>query len=260
MSWAGGWFFLMAAEIFTVGSRDFRLPGIGAYLQTAASVGDIHSVIAGVVTLVFVIFLLDQLIWRPLLAWADKFKMEMVAGEAQPQSMVHNFLSRSWLLERFKDGIADPVMEWLDSRMARSKHEEDAIDLEGVHGARHARFLWFLGIVAGAIGLFGLYHVVLMMRFLHAGDWAEIGLGTLATFLRVCTALIIALAWTVPVGVAIGTNRRLAGILQPVVQVTASVPATALFPVIVLALVRLPGGLNIAGRQFLRTCAIRRRC
>jgi NitT/TauT family transport system permease protein len=88
--------------------------------------------------------------------------------------------------------------------------------------------------------------VALMLRFLHAGDWAEIGLGTLATFLRVLAALVIALAWTVPVGVAIGTNRKLAGILQPVVQVTASVPATALFPVLVLALVRMPGGLNIA--------------
>jgi NitT/TauT family transport system permease protein len=246
MSWAGGWFFLMASEIFTVGSRDFRLRGIGAYLQTAASAGDIHCVIAGIATLVLAIILLDQLIWRPILAWAEKFKVDMVAGEAPPQSIVRNMLARSWLVERFKDGIADPFMEWLDSRMARRSRAEGPIDTSGSPGPWTGRRLMFLGILAGAIGLFGIFRVALMLRALHAGDWAEIGLGTLATFLRVCVALIVALAWTVPLGVAIGTNRKLAGILQPVVQVTASVPATALFPVILLALVRMPGGLNIA--------------
>jgi NitT/TauT family transport system permease protein len=85
-----------------------------------------------------------------------------------------------------------------------------------------------------------------MLRDLHSGDWTAVAWGTFATFLRVALALIIALAWTVPVGVAIGSNRKLAGILQPMVQVTASIPATALFPVILLALVKMPGGLNIA--------------
>jgi NitT/TauT family transport system permease protein len=246
MSWAGGWFFLMASEIYTVGSRDFRLRGIGAYLQTAASAGDIRCVLAGIATLVLTIILLDQLIWRPILAWAEKFKVEMVAGEAPPQSIVRNILSRSWLIERFRHGIADHCMEWLDSRMAGKRHADGALDPPGSPGPWTARGLKLLGILVGAIGLFGIFRVVLMLRYLHAGDWAEIGMGTMATFLRVLVALIVALAWTVPVGVAIGTNRRLAGILQPVVQVTASVPATALFPVILLALVQMPGGLNIA--------------
>jgi NitT/TauT family transport system permease protein len=246
MSWAGGWFFLMASEIFTVGSRDFRLRGIGAYLQTAAGAGNLRCVIAGIATLVFTIILLDQLIWRPLLAWAEKFKVEMVAGETPPQSMVRNFLSRSWILERLKNEIADPFMEWLDARMAKKMRAEGAGDPSEFQKPRAARWLKFLGILIGAIGLAGIFLVVQMLRSLHAGDWAEIGMGTMATFLRVCAALVVALAWTVPVGVAIGTNRRLAGILQPVVQVTASVPATALFPVLVLALARMPGGLNLA--------------
>src|SRR5512136_2549129 len=105
MSWAGGWFFLMASEIFTVGSRDFRLPGIGAYLQTAASTGDIHSVVAGITVLVAMIVLLDRLIWRPILSWAEKFKIEMVAGEGVPQSAVRDLLSRSWIIARFKSRI-----------------------------------------------------------------------------------------------------------------------------------------------------------
>jgi NitT/TauT family transport system permease protein len=70
MSWAGGWFFLMAAETFTVGSRDFRLAGLGSFLQAAANAGDLRLVLLGLSTLVFVIVLMDQLIWRPILAWA----------------------------------------------------------------------------------------------------------------------------------------------------------------------------------------------
>src|SRR5207247_3043655 len=69
MSWAGGWFFLMAAEIYNVGARDFRLPGLGSYLQVAANSGDMRAVLLGVGTLVLIIALLDQLVWRPLLTW-----------------------------------------------------------------------------------------------------------------------------------------------------------------------------------------------
>ena len=245
MSWAGGWFFLMASEIFSVGSRDFRLPGIGAYLQTAASAGNVHAVIAGVAALILTIVLLDQLLWRPILCWAEKFKIEMVAGETTPQSAVRDLLSRSWIITRFKSGIATPWMEWIDSHVTR-EGTAGAEPLSEAGGSKPSRLLWLLGAMAGIIGLFGIYRIVLMLRVLRSEDWITIGLGTLATLLRVGAALIIALAWTVPLGVAIGTNRRMAGILQPIVQVAASIPATALFPVIVMILVRMPGGLNIA--------------
>lgn len=245
MSWAGGWFFLMASEIFTIGSRDFRLPGIGAYLQTAASAGNIRAVTAGVLTLVLTIILLDQLIWRPILAWAEKFKVEMVAGENPPRSWLRDVLVRSWLVERLMERVVTPLGEWIDHRMAG--HGADRSYAEELHAEQpHSRLLWILGMTLGGLGLYGAYQAGLMLHQLHAHDWAGIGIGTLATLLRVGAALLIAVAWTVPVGVAIGTNRRLANILQPVVQVTASVPATALFPVILLVLLRVPGGINIA--------------
>jgi NitT/TauT family transport system permease protein len=246
MSWAGGWFFLMASEIFTVGSRDFRLPGIGAYLQTAASTGNIHAVMAGIAALVLTIILLDQFLWRPILAWAEKFKVEMVAGEHTTQSMVRDFLSRSWLVGRLAARIFEPFMDWLDFKMAGSHVPDTGFEESRTKSDSASYLLTGLAVAVGAIGLFGVYRVSWMLRALHSGDWTAVVLGTLATLLRVAIALIIALAWTVPVGVAIGSNRRLAGILQPVVQVTASVPATALFPVLLLILVRMPGGLNIA--------------
>jgi NitT/TauT family transport system permease protein len=248
MSWAGGWFFLMASEIFTVGSRDFRLRGIGAYLQTAASSGNIHAVVAGIATLVFTIVLLDQIVWRPILAWAEKFKVDMVAGERVPQSYIRDILSRSWFVERFVNKVAEPFLEWLDSKIKKSEAAESSSALPQIKGAPIGRQWWLIGMSSaiGALALYCIYRICLMLSVLHAEDWTEIGVGTSATLLRVGAALLIALAWTVPLGVAIGTNSKLAGILQPIVQVTASVPATALFPIILMVLARLPGGINIA--------------
>jgi NitT/TauT family transport system permease protein len=92
MSWAGGWFFLMASEMFTVGARDYRLPGLGSYLQKAAYLGDTRALAWGLVTLIFLIVLLDQLVWRPLLAWAERFKLEMVESEGKTSSWFYKVL------------------------------------------------------------------------------------------------------------------------------------------------------------------------
>ncbi len=245
MSWAGGWFFLMAAEIFTIGSRDFRLPGIGAYLQTAASAGDLHAVAAGVIALILTIILLDQLIWRPVLAWADKFKLEMVGGDQPPESRLLEILARSWFVTRFRLLVVDPATEWIDNRIGRLSESDGAVFYER-RDSSLSLGVKLSAILAGAGVLYGMSRIVLMLRLLDAEEWQSIGLGVAATAARVAASLALALIWTVPAGVAIGTNRRLAGIFQPVVQVIASVPATALFPVFLLAVVRVPRGLDIA--------------
>ncbi len=246
MSWAGGWFFLMAAEIFTVGSRDFRLPGLGAYLQTAANRGDVRAVIAGLVTLILTIVLLDQFLWRPILAWADKYKVEMVAGDEPPESWFFDVLSRAWLVEQFGRRVWGPFAERLDGGLHRRlDYQPDLPDVAPAEG-KPSRAVIGLGIVLSALALYGGYRAVELLRTLTTTEWEEIGQGVLATFGRVSVSLALAMLWTIPVGVAIGTNRRLANVLQPIVQVVASVPATALFPVLLLALLNLPGGLNIA--------------
>jgi len=244
MSWAGGWFFLMAAEIFNVGARDFRLPGLGAYLQVAASRGDVRAVILGLCTLVLVIVLLDQVVWRPVLAWADKFKLEMTAGEDPPESWCHDVLSRAWIVEQVEKRIWEPLSDRLDRRLrerfpARPERTE-------ARRARPSGLAVAAGVAAALLAGYGAYGAAGLLATLPGETWRRIGLGVLATFGRVAVALLVAMLWTIPVGVLIGTNRRLAGILQPVVQVIASVPATALFPVLLLALLRLRGGLDLA--------------
>ena len=246
MSWAGGWFFLMASEIFTVGSRDFRLPGIGAYLQTAASQGNLRAVTAGIVTLVLTIILLDQFLWRPVLAWAEKFKIETVANEQPPESWLRDILARSRIAEFCRTRIFGPAVEWIDSRLGKLPATETQSQTGKSDRAGASPLLWVMGTLVGLMAFYGTYEASAMLQHLPWNAWASIGLGVLATLARVAVALLIALAWTIPVGVAIGTNRKFANIVQPIVQVTASVPATALFPVLLLALVRVPGGLNIA--------------
>lgn len=243
MSWAGGWFFLMAAEIFTVGARDFRLPGLGAYLHEAANRGDIASIGRGLGALILTVALLDQLVWRPLIAWSDRFKVEMVENDEPPTSWFYDLVGNARLVHWISVKLLGPLAErfdlWLLNRFPmRSDTPRD--------GARRDWLgLFFSALLALGV-LFGLFRAGAMLWEVQLAQWAQIGLSVLATLLRVTLALGIALVWTAPLGVAIGTNRRLAAILQPVVQVTASIPATALFPVILLLVLSLPDGLNLA--------------
>jgi len=109
MSWAGGWFFLMAAEQFTLGDKDFRLAGLGSYLKSAADVGDVTALLAGLGTLLAIIILLDQLVWRPLVVWSEKFRFEQTESSEAATSRVLTFLRRSRLMEWFAE-VASPAI------------------------------------------------------------------------------------------------------------------------------------------------------
>ena len=242
MSWAGGWFFVMAAEIFTVGDRDFRLAGLGSYLQTAASKGDVYAITLGILTLVLVVVALDQLVWRPLLAWAERFKLEMVTGEMEPTSWFYDVLRSSLIVKWFSERVLRPLGERIDAWSLQHLAPDS-----GTSDKANRSWIGFTASAVLAVGLvYGVYRATGMLATVRPADWAEIGLGLGATLLRVSIALAIALAWTIPLGVALGTNPKLASWLQPVVQITASIPATAFFPVLLLIVIGLPGGLNIA--------------
>ena len=103
VSVAGGWFFLMACEMFVLGKRDFRLPGLGSYLQSAASAGDTAAIIWGIAAMIGVVVLIDQLVWRPAIAWSDKFKLEQVESSSAHSSFVLNLLRKSPLLTRLRE-------------------------------------------------------------------------------------------------------------------------------------------------------------
>jgi NitT/TauT family transport system permease protein len=243
MSVAGGWFALMVCEMFVLGKRDFRLPGLGSYLQTAASAGDMTSILWGVGTMVLLIVLLDQFIWRPVIAWAEKFKVEQVESTDAPKSWVLNLVQHSRGLAKIRQKTLDPLQERLLLYFA-DKHDEE----RPVKPAPAWReWLLRLLVVAALVGIgYGVVRVAIILSGLQKVELHETALGLGATFLRVNLALLLAALWTIPAGVAIGLNPRLARIAQPVAQIAASVPATALLPVILLVLIRLGGGLGIA--------------
>ena len=242
MSWAGGWFFLMAAESYSVGERNFRLPGLGSYLQRAAGEGDIHSLFLGIATLVLVVVALDQLVWRPLLAWAERFKLEMVEDQAPPTSWFYALLSNSRLTQQLGarvSSINDRLDSWLTVRLQPLGMPQPGAS------AWTPLSIGVVTVLLAAVG-YGAFLAFQSLLTISAADWLGLGAALVATFLRVAVAMIIALAWTLPVGVAIGSNATLARWLQPVVQIAASVPATALFPAFLLIFLNLPNGLNIA--------------
>jgi len=242
MSVAGGWFFLMACEMFVLGDKDFRLPGLGSYLQTAASAGDTRSILWGIFTMILVIVLMDQVVWRPVIAWAEKFKMEQVESANAPQSWFLNLIEGSRGLVVLRKRVFRPVRERMALRFARQYHEAD-------RNAPPTAWKVWLGRIIAAVAVCAVVYAVVrasgMLSQLSAAEYKEMFAGAFGTFLRVVTALIIGSAWTIPVGVAIGFNPKLARIAQPLAQIAASVPATALFPVVLLLLIKIGGGLGI---------------
>ena len=248
MSWAGGWFFLMASEQFSLGDRNLRLPGLGSYLAGAADAGDTRALALGLLTLIVVIVLLDQLLWRPLLAWSDRFKFESAGAEA-PSSAVLDALRGSALVDALGARVLQPIGRWLDRTLSREPRDASAAD-DDPPPPRRRIVARAAGIVLAALALgavlWGTIAAARALVDLSARDWERVGASAAATLLRTTVALVLAAAWTIPTGVAIGLNPRWARRVQPLVQITASIPATAVFPILLLALLSLPGGLNVA--------------
>lgn len=246
VSVAGGWFALIACEMFTMGTRNFQLPGLGSYLQTATVSGDIRALIAGFLVVILIVVATDQLVWRPLIAWSDKFKFEQVESADRVTSPILELLRRSTLFSSLPGRIFSRIEEPIYRRMAQTKQgrivhplDEDLPRRKGSIG------LWTLATAAAIAVAWGATQAIFMLRTVTLPELALLLQGAGATFLRVNVALLISAAWTVPVGVAIGFNPKLARVVQPVAQVLASVPATAFFPILLIGLVKIGGGLGI---------------
>ena len=247
MSVAGAWFFLMVCEMFHLGSRDFRLPGLGSYLQTAADAGNGVAITWGLVTMILIIVATDQLLWRPLIAWSDKFKFEQVESSKRVASPILHLINHSNALASLSRHTLTPLTEGLYPRLA-ARRLARLRQLAVVKPVSRARVIgvrvFVVAVISGAV-LYAAFQAVDLLRPLPGAEYLHILKGALATFLRVNLSLVLASAWTIPVGVAIGSNPRLARLAQPLAQIAASVPATALFPVLLLALVRVGGGMGI---------------
>jgi NitT/TauT family transport system permease protein len=246
VSVAAGWFALMACEMFQLKQSSYQLPGLGSYIQTATYEKNMGALVAGIFTVVLIVVATDQLLWRPLIAWSEKFKFEQVESADRVTSPVLELLKRSTLINslatRLVAGIGEPIYRRL-SKTAECKvvrpldddTKRGGVDVLG----------WVIAFAAMALVAWGATKGILMMRGVTGHELTVLLEGAGATFLRVNGALLISALWTVPVGVAIGLNPRIASVVQPVAQVLASIPATAFFPILLIVLIKLGGGLGI---------------
>jgi NitT/TauT family transport system permease protein len=245
VSVAGGWYFLMVCEMFVLGSRDFRLPGLGSYLQTAANAGNVSAMTYGILTIIAIIVATDQLVWRPVIAWSDKFKFEQVESLDRVDSPILHLFQHSSALQSLRRNTIVPLSERVYQNIAQHR-EQQRIHISVEKHATPTVWVKIAILLAVVVMvLFSAGHALMLLQEIDNHEILLILKGALATFLRVNASLLIATAWTVPVGVAIGFNPKLARIAQPLAQIAASVPATALFPVLLIALVQMGGGLGV---------------
>jgi NitT/TauT family transport system permease protein len=238
MSVAGGWFFLMACEMFVLKEQDFRLPGIGSYIQSAANKGDMIHVFYGIATMILLIILIDILVWRPLVAWSQKFRIETIQAEIEMNSAVLDFLRKSILIGKINilgSNLLNKIELLYNEIELRSKR----------------RFAGLRKVITYGLGVFSLFFLswallkgILLFLSLSGETYLIVFKASAFSFMRTSVAIILAAFWTVPLGVYIGMNPKVSRILQPIVQIMASVPATAIFPVILLFLIRFGGGIS----------------
>ena len=247
MSMSGGWFFVVASEAITVGDRSITLPGIGAYLARAIDARDLHAVGYVIVTMVVVIIAYDQLLFRPLVAWADKFRMENTSSGQEPQSWLLNLIRRTRLIHR----LLAPA-GWLLAKMARVPlrlpRQLPHWSIGGKVSARarsragDAAF----GALVIALTLYVLWRTVNYMRGeITPGEIGHVFTLGLITLLRVAALIAIASAIWVPLGVLIGLRPALAQKIQPLAQFLAAFPANLMFPVFVAVITRFHLNANV---------------
>jgi NitT/TauT family transport system permease protein len=234
LSMSGSWFFVVASEAISVGNTTITLPGVGSYIALAIEQRSLVAVAWAIGTMLVVILLYDQLLFRPLVAWSDRFRFEQEAGALPPRSWVLDVLRRSGVVAHLGDQLSLVWRRALPRRLPRSANKP-IVAWPDRDDRRMAR-LW-TAIVA-AIALVASWQIG---RFIADGvDFAEAGKAVLlgvATLVRVVVLIAIASVVWVPIGVAIGTRPRLSNLVQPVAQFLAAFPANLLFPIAVSAIV-----------------------
>ncbi len=236
MSMSGSWFFVVASEAISVGNTTVTLPGVGSYIALAIEQRSLAAVAWAIAAMLIVILIYDQVLFRPLVAWADRFRFEQEAGVVAPRSWVLDILRRSGLIAWLGQPFAALWRRTLQMRL-RGADDKPA----GRRSSNRQRWgdrLWIAFVLAvAAAALWEVAQFVLSgATTADVGKAVVLGLATLArVFVLIAAATLI---W-VPIGVWVGTRPRVALVVQPIAQFLAAFPANLLFPVAVSAIVAL---------------------
>jgi len=236
MSVSGGWFFVVASEAITVSGQTIMLPGVGSYIAVAINERNLPAIGWAILAVLAGILVYDQLIFRPLVAWADKFKVETMPGEQVPESWLLTMFQRARFFQAL---IVIPARVWTFVQHLGRKKEKD-IKFFRAPGPRFTLPQWFDPVWNGILILASAAALAKVTLFVSEEvSWAEVGnvfTYGLATTARVVVLIILASVVWVPIGVWIGFRPRLAQNLQAVAQFLAAFPANLMFPVAVIAI------------------------
>jgi NitT/TauT family transport system permease protein len=235
MSMSASWFFVVLSEAIVVAHQDIRLPGVGSYIALAIEQRDIHAVGYAILTMMVVIFLYDQILFRPLIAWSEKFKIEPSADDEEYQSWLIDLIRVSWLMKRFDTGfqiIKNHFVNahWLGARVRKPAKEID------FNRQKHQDRLWNILILL-LISSAGYVLVDYILATLNLHEISHVFLLGAATGVRVIVLILLSSLIWVPVGVWIGLRPHLAQKIQPVIQFVAAFPANLFYPLFVIAIV-----------------------
>jgi NitT/TauT family transport system permease protein len=243
VSMAGGWFFLSIIEAFQLGDQDYRVPGIGSYMSVAKEQKDGWAQCYAVIAIVIMIVTIDQFVWRPLIVWSNRFKIEDTESEFQDRSAVLRFLTRSrvfaWIGEKFSQLLTRPAP--VASEVARKPVPVVVAPRTGP--LKYMTFRSFFLILAIGLVGFGAVSVVKLLWEVTLGDWTTIVVDLLCTLIRVLAAIALSTVIAVPIGVWIGSNPKLARFLMPITQIAASFPSPLVFSNLFALIVLIGGNL-----------------
>ncbi len=242
MSMAGGWFFLMICETFQLGERGFRLDGLGSYMTCAVRAGRVDYILYAIGTMVAMIVLLDQLLWRPVVVWAQKFRVEEGGQVEEMTSWFLNWLRRSHILSAISH-LMDRLGELREKKRLARAPERPVDPTRPSPWPSRIAFAIFLVLLA--LLLVGAYRLLGLLADVTPAAWKTLGWSAGLTLGRVLLSVIIGTLWAIPAGLAIGLSPRLSRALQPIVQVIASFPAPMLYTLVIAFLaLDSPGALN----------------
>ena len=233
MSFGGGWFFVTQSEAISVMNQNIQLPGLGSYMAGAIGRGDNAAAGWAVLAMITLILVSDQLVWRPLLAWADKFKIELTESASAPKSWVYDLLRGAYVFTWLDEKIAQPLLNRLqrfEGKRGQSSRPVRNTQREWLWNALVALLCLWIGyeVLVGVIAAVEVLHGVLSWELIGHVLW----LGLL-TMLRVLAMTVVATLIWVPIGVWIGFQPNIARYLQPLAQIGASFPVNMTFPVMV---------------------------
>jgi NitT/TauT family transport system permease protein len=236
MSFGGGWFFVAQSEAITVLNKNIKLPGLGSYMATAVDKGDNLAALWAIIAMLAIILASDQLVWRPLLAWADKFKMELVESGDAPESWLYSFLRRAYLF----DWIEEKILQPLSDVFVRFRKGVESLGPLSIKARKTAGW-WLPRLIGVIIGIWIAYQMVLGIIAAVAALYDHVSwhhfrhlciLGLLTMGRVVFMTVFATIIWT-PIGVWIGSRPEIARFAQPFAQIAASFPVNMTFPFVV---------------------------